>query len=243
MTVPPIRRAVIVDATLASAFAVFTDELASWWPIDNFGVFGAGGTVAIDAGEIVEVSASGEKAHWGSVTEWEPPHRIAFTWHPGHPADSQSSRVEVSFTDLDDHTLVVLEHSGWEVFDDPASARANYANGWPTVVATYAAHLADQPDFVVLQHRRGPAADPDQPVFAQPGFAEHVAFLSRLEAKGLVLAAGPFPESDGEGMTVLRLPDGIGVTEAIALATEDDTSVASGFLDVEVRRWQVVVRG
>ena len=59
----------------------------------------------------------------------------------------------------------------------------------------------------------------------------------------MVLAAGPFPESDGEGMTVLRLPDGVGITEAIQLATEEDASVASGFLDVEVRRWQVVVRG
>jgi uncharacterized protein YndB with AHSA1/START domain/uncharacterized protein YciI len=243
MTVPPIRRAVIVDANLASAFAVFTDEFGSWWPIDNFSVFGAGGTVAIDAGEIVEVSASGEKAHWGTVTEWEPPHRLAFTWHPGQPADRQSSQVEVSFTDLDDHTLVVLEHSGWEVFDDPESARASYGKGWPTVIAAYAASLAHQPDCVVLQHRRGPAADPDQPLPAQPGFADHLAFLSRLEARGMVLAAGPFPESDGEGMTVLRLPDGVGITEAIQLATEEDASVASGFLDVEVRRWQVVVRG
>lgn len=243
MTVPPIRRAVIVDATLARAFAAFTDEFGSWWPVDGFSVFGAGGSVGIDAGEIVEVSASGEKAHWGSVTEWEPPHRLAFTWHPGHPADRRSSRVEVSFTDLDDQTLVVLEHSGWEVFDDPAGARANYTNGWPTVIAAYAENLADQPDFVVLQHRRGPAADPDQPLFAQPGFAEHLAFLSRLEAQGQVLAAGPFPESDGEGMTVLRLPDGTGITAATRLATEDDASVASGFLTVEVRPWQVVVRG
>jgi uncharacterized protein YciI/uncharacterized protein YndB with AHSA1/START domain len=243
MTMPPIRRAVIVDAPLANAFAVFTDEFGVWWPVDNFSVFGAGGSVGIDAGEIVEVSASGEKAHWGSITEWEPPHRLAFTWHAGQPADSPSSRVEVRFTDLDDQTLVVLEHSGWEVYDDPEGARANYGNGWPTVIATYAETLADQPDFVVLQHRRGPAADPDQPLIAQPGFAEHRAFLSRLEAQGHVLAAGPFPETDGEGMTVLRLPPDIGLEEATRLATEDDTSVASGFLTVEVRPWQVVVRG
>jgi hypothetical protein len=44
-------------------------------------------------------------------------------------------------------------------------------------------------------------------------------------------------------MTVLRLSDGAGVAEAVRLATEEDTSVASGFLEVEVRRWQVVVRG
>jgi uncharacterized protein YciI len=149
----------------------------------------------------------------------------------------------VHFTDLDDQTLVVLEHSNWEVYDDPEGARANYGNGWPTVIATYAETLADQPDFVVLQHRRGPAADPDQPLIAQPGFAEHRAFLSRLEAQGHVLAAGPFPETDGEGMTVLRLPPDIGLEEATRLATEDDTSVASGFLTVEVRPWQVVVRG
>lgn len=243
MTVAPIRRAVIVDAPPARAFEVFTADFGGWWPVAEYGVFGEGSTVTMAAGEIVETSAGGEQAKWGSVTAWQPPEHVAFTWHPSRDGAARSSQVDVHFTDLDGQTLVVLEHSGWEVFDDPQAARSSYGQGWPAVLAEYAAAVADEQVFVALQHRPGPAADPDAPLFGQAGFAEHVAFLGRMQHRGIIVAAGPFPESAGEGMTVLRLPADGGLAEATRLATEDDLSVASGFLTVEVRPWQVMVRG
>ena len=48
---------------------------------------------------------------------------------------------------------------------------------------------------------------------------------------------------EGEGMTILRLPDGLGIAEATRLATEDDLSVAQGFFTVRVRPWQVMLQG
>jgi hypothetical protein len=45
----------------------------------------------------------------------------------------------------------------------------------------------------------------------------------------------------GEGMTILRLPDP-GQLSTARLATEDDASVAAGFLAVTVRPWQVMMR-
>lgn len=58
---------------------------------------------------------------------------------------------------------------------------------------------------------------------------------------GYLITAGPLPDKEGEGMTILRLP-GVGqLTTATRLATEDDTSVAAGFLAVTVRPWHVMM--
>jgi uncharacterized protein YndB with AHSA1/START domain len=45
--------------------------------------------------------------------------------------------VRLTFTDLGEQTRVRLEHSGWEIFDDPAAARAEYDEGWPHVLDCY----------------------------------------------------------------------------------------------------------
>jgi uncharacterized protein YciI len=58
---------------------------------------------------------------------------------------------------------------------------------------------------------------------------------------GYLVAAGPLTDRAGEGMTVLRLPGAGRLEAATRLATEDDTSVAGGFLDVTVRPWQVMM--
>jgi uncharacterized protein YndB with AHSA1/START domain len=60
---------------------------------------------------------------WGTVTRWEPPDEVAFTWHPGKAAE-RASQVEVTFTAADKQTLVSLTHSGWGIFDDPEAARS-----------------------------------------------------------------------------------------------------------------------
>jgi hypothetical protein len=44
-------------------------------------------------------------------------------------------------------------------------------------------------------------------------------------------------------MTILRLPGPGRLAEATRLATEDDVSVATGFLAVTVRPWQVMMVG
>lgn len=43
-------------------------------------------------------------------------------------------------------------------------------------------------------------------------------------------------------MTILRLPGEDQLDKAIQLATEDDVSVATGFLAVTVRPWQVIMK-
>lgn len=58
---------------------------------------------------------------------------------------------------------------------------------------------------------------------------------------GGTVAAGPLTDEEGAGMTVLRLPGASQLDEARRLATEEDASVASGFLYVAVRPWKVML--
>jgi uncharacterized protein YciI/uncharacterized protein YndB with AHSA1/START domain len=240
---PPIRREVLVEAAPAKAFEVFTARIGDWWPVAGFSVHGAGGRVAFTGGEIVERAASGETCVWGTVTRWEPPGTVAFTWHPGRTAD-QATEVTVSFAAAGEQTLVTLEHHGWEVYADPAAARAEYENGWPAVLDRFQAEagVPAGPAWVALLHSPGRAA-PASGVLDAPLFREHIAFLGRMRERGYLVAAGPLVDAEGEGMTILRVPGPAAIAEATRLATEDDLSVAEGFFTVRVRPWQVMMTG
>jgi uncharacterized protein YndB with AHSA1/START domain len=134
--VPPIRLEVVVDLVPDAAFELFTAGIGDWWPVAELSVFGADAEVAFSDGQIVE-SADGQTSVWGSVTEWEPGTRVSFTWHPGRAVDN-ASLVSVSFTAREaGQTLVVLDHSGWEGFNDPTAARHEYEQGWPGVLGLY----------------------------------------------------------------------------------------------------------
>jgi uncharacterized protein YciI len=238
-----LRREVLVGADPATAFDVFTAAIGRWWPLAELSVHGAGATVAFIDGQIVERSADGEIALWGTVTRWEPPAAVAFTWHPGGTPE-RASRVEVTFTPSEAGTLVRLEHSSWEVFDDPTAARDEYDHGWPRVLDLFrdeVARRAEGETWVALLHRPGPAGPRSGPVFADPRFADHVAFLGRMRTAGYLVAAGPLTDQPGEGMTILRLPGAGQMERAIRLATEDDASVAGGFFTVTVRPWEVML--
>ena len=139
-SVPPVRTEVLVGADQQNAFEVFTGDIGRWWPVAQLSVYGAGATVTIANGEIVERSPGGHSALWGTITRWDPPSAVAFVWHPGQTPD-QASHVEVTFTATGTQTLVVLTHTGWDVFDDPRAARAQYEQGWPLVLGRYQEHL------------------------------------------------------------------------------------------------------
>lgn len=138
----PVRKVVTVKATQARAFDRFTSEIALWWPLASHSVGEANAeNVAIEGwvgGRIVERIRGGREAVWGTITAWNPPHRLAFTWHPGdEPAVAQD--VEVSFIPAGPRTRVELEHRGFERLGDRArKARKGYPIGWAFVLGLYA---------------------------------------------------------------------------------------------------------
>lgn len=246
----PIRRQVVVPGSTAAAFEVFTTEIGLWWPLVELSVYGAGATVSFRDGRLVEQAPNGAESVWGTVLAWEPDQRLRLTWHPGSDP-AKASEVEVRFAELTDgQTLVTLEHRGWERFADPAAARAEYDHGWPQVLADYAGHAgqgaaspaADGPIWLALMHTAGPALPAGEPVFGQPDFAEHIAFLRRLDERGVLVAAGSL-DGYAEGMTVIQVPDPAEAATYIRLAQEDDQSVVRGLLQVRARPWHVALTG
>jgi uncharacterized protein YndB with AHSA1/START domain len=145
-SVEPVRKSVTVPATPQRAFELFTVHIQEWWPLETHSV-GLEHAVGVAFGEgvggaIVETLADGTTSTWGTITHWEPPHRVVYTWHAGTP-EAEATHIEVTFTpDEAGGTVVRLVHSGWERRPDAASARDGYDSGWEPVIARFAAKAA-----------------------------------------------------------------------------------------------------
>ena len=138
MSLPPVRREVVVACDPATAFRLWTEQIGTWWPVASHSCFGDA-HVAFEGDVIVETGPSGDRAEWGTVTTRREPDLLAFTWHPGYEA-AHATTVTVTFTSIaDGTTLVTLVHEGWEAMVDPTAARASYADGWVTVLGCLAA--------------------------------------------------------------------------------------------------------
>jgi uncharacterized protein YndB with AHSA1/START domain len=137
---PPIHREVLVDLDPDRAFELFTTRIGDWWPLATHSVFGAAASVTFTDDKLVETL--GEQATvWAEVIEWQPGALLVISWHAGQ-SEAESTRVSVSFTEREDQTLVVLEHSGWEAREDPATVRREYDQGWPSVLGAYTSAAA-----------------------------------------------------------------------------------------------------
>jgi uncharacterized protein YndB with AHSA1/START domain len=143
MDLTPLVKTVRVPLAPPAAFALFTDEIGTWWPLATHSIGqGAATACAFEGrvgGRIFETLADGGERPWGSVTAWEPPRRVAFRWHPGREPDG-AQIVEVTFEDAGvAGTTVRLEHRDWHVFgEDAATKRAEYDQGWDGVLGEYA---------------------------------------------------------------------------------------------------------
>jgi uncharacterized protein YndB with AHSA1/START domain len=142
-----IRKSALVVAPPERAFEVFTEGIATWWPLETHAVeLGKNGrppeTVVFETGpegRIYERMTTGEEAHWANVAVWDPLHRLVLSWqvNPDTPAPTE---IEVRFTPDGEGTRVDFEHRGWERLGDLAEeSAAGYggAEGWAAVLARY----------------------------------------------------------------------------------------------------------
>lgn len=244
MTERAVHREVLVTADVETAFELFTAHIAAWWPLGSHGVFGAAASVAFEQDRLVERTGT-QVSVWAEVLEWEAPHRVRLSWHPGEGADDATD-LTIAFTAQGDQVLVSLHHTGWERLADPGRADS-YEAGWQQVLDRYDDRVRAPRDgakdrWYALEHRPGPAMDEGESPFDHPLFAEHAAFLDRLQEAGRLVAAGPLTANGSTGMTVIRLAADDDV-DVETLATEDDRAVAGGCLTVTVRPWDVRLSG
>jgi uncharacterized protein YndB with AHSA1/START domain len=145
-----VRSSVTVQGPPERAFALFTEGISTWWPLQTHTVGAEPATAAVieprAGGRWFERAADGSETDWGHVLAWEPPHRVVLSWEINaewRPDPATASEVEVSFHAEDgDRTRVELEHRRLEVFGDQAARmRDDFASaegGWSYVVGRFA---------------------------------------------------------------------------------------------------------
>jgi len=86
------------------------------------------------------------------IPAWEPPRRVAFTWHPGdEPERAQDVEVRFMSEGGGAATRVDLEHSGFERLGALAKrAHRGYPIGWAYVLGLYAGKRGPFMAFVTV---------------------------------------------------------------------------------------------
>jgi uncharacterized protein YndB with AHSA1/START domain len=135
-----VRKSVTVNCPPEEAFALFTDGLETWWPFETHSPSDERPEDVVfeprPGGRIYDRLPSGKETHWGTVTAWEPPGRLALDWHvtPSNPV----TQLEVRFSAEGDGTRVDLTHSGWERYGaETGETFDSYNRGWDTVLGRY----------------------------------------------------------------------------------------------------------
>ena len=113
-----VRKVMSVKAPPPVAWRVFTEKMATWWPLENYKI---GKAKAVDAvieprvgGRWYERGDDGSTCDWGRVLVWEPHSRLVLSWDIS--ADWQydpklNTEIEVRFiAEGKDETRVELEH-------------------------------------------------------------------------------------------------------------------------------------
>jgi uncharacterized protein YndB with AHSA1/START domain len=150
-----VTTSVVVDVPQARAFAVFTDEIGTWWDPDHH-LLPEGTTLTKmvfeprAGGPVYDVVSDGSECRWSRVLAYEPPERVVFSWDINLQWEietdlDRTSEVEVRFiAEAPDRTRVELEHrnldrhgDGWEQM----RAAVGSDGGWPSGMNRYAAAL------------------------------------------------------------------------------------------------------
>lgn len=140
LVIEVVRKDVTVDCAVEEAFRVFTADALSWWPVESHSIHQTVAEIVFEGrvgGEVYEVSQSGERGHWATVLEWEPPSRLVLAWNILN-AEASPTEVEVRFRPEEGRTRVELEHRGWEQLAAAAEEkRDSYDGGWDIVLGKY----------------------------------------------------------------------------------------------------------
>ncbi|MFI7677550.1 DUF4440 domain-containing protein [Actinophytocola sp. NPDC049390] len=119
--------AVEVEVDPATAFDLFTRDIAAWWRADR-SLWGApDGELRFENGALMQGDIE-----IGRVSAWEPGPRLAFSYGPPGVDPAERTDVEVRFEAVRGGTRVVVRHGGWE--------KAN----WAGLLAGFARHSLER---------------------------------------------------------------------------------------------------
>jgi len=148
----PVRKTIVVKAGAAHAFRVFTEGFDTWWPRSHHIGKEPMRRAILEGrigGRLYSEHVDGTECDWGTVLDWEPPHRFVFAWQINpqwqpDPDRARASEVEVTFTPLPDgSTQVDLEHRNLQRHGEGAEAlRTAVDSGWGGLLQLFAARAA-----------------------------------------------------------------------------------------------------
>ncbi len=138
----PINKTLTVPLNTKDAFALFTQEIDTWWPKGTHSVKGAKTKISFAGhkdGEIIETDDEGQTHLWGTIIAYDPGRYLAFSWHPGRPPQ-EATVVTVTFTQTPDGAQCDLSHGGFDILGPTADAiSTSYLHGWDMVLGCYTA--------------------------------------------------------------------------------------------------------
>ncbi len=150
-----VSASIVVQAPIARAFEVFTEDIGSWWPPDHHILQAELAEMVFEpraGGHVIDRGVDGSECRWARVLAYEPPDRVVFSWDidlqwqiESDPA--RTSEVEVRFiAEGVERTRVELEHRGidrhgrgWENMRDAVGSPGGWERGLEALAKRLAA--------------------------------------------------------------------------------------------------------
>lgn len=150
-----VSASIVVQAPIARAFEVFTEDIGSWWPPDHHILKSELAEMVFEpraGGHVIDRGVDGSECRWARVLAYEPPDRVVFSWDidlqwqiESDPA--RTSEVEVRFiAEGVERTRVELEHRGidrhgrgWENMRDAVGSPGGWERGLEALAKRLAA--------------------------------------------------------------------------------------------------------
>ncbi len=152
MSIEPVRKQVMVEASQARCFEVFTQGIDRWWPRQHH-IGKSPLTRAVlegrPEGRWYSICEDGSECDIGRVLTWDPPRRLVLAWQitaewKFDPAFV--TEVEVTFSvEGPKRTLVKMEHRDLERYGQAAAAlrkEIDAEGGWMEIMRQFAATAA-----------------------------------------------------------------------------------------------------
>jgi uncharacterized protein YndB with AHSA1/START domain len=152
--IEPVKKQILVRASAAHAFRVFTDGIDRWWPREHHIGKSPLKRAVLEpraGGRWYSVCEDGSECEVGSVLTWDPPRRLVLAWQITAAWQYDTAfvtEVEATFTvQGPKQTLVELEHRNLDRYGAAAAAlrkQLESKGGWGMTLEAFA-KAAEEP--------------------------------------------------------------------------------------------------